>query len=860
MIGRTVSHYTITGKLGEGGMGVVYRADDTKLGRIVALKFLSPELTRDPDAKKRFIAEAQAASRLDHPNICTVYEIDETDDGRLFISMACYDGSSLAHRLSQGRLPPAEAVAVMRDVAAGLTSAHRNGIIHRDIKPGNILVTGDGRAKILDFGLAKLGTPSNLTGAGVRLGTAAYMSPEQARGQEADARSDIWAVGVVLFELLTGRRPFEGERYESLLYAICNEPVGNPSELEPDVHPELDDVVMRCLEKSPARRYQSADELHSALERVRAHLPERTSPSQLDTRPLPSTRTRRRRPRALAGTAVSLVVLAAAFLGLHPAGRQLLGGLRGPPPLPDNAIVAVLPFDGPDDEYARGFRKYFTQRLHEIEQFEPSLRIIPVSDIDRFDITSPHDARTVVAANLTVAGRLEATRDSIRIRFDLRETETGRSVRSWSVAEQPANVAALQDVPVRFAVEALGLDLPDRTRRRLAAGGTTVPVAFDAFLRGTGALTVADTAAVARAGTLFTEAVAADPAFALAHAGLGQALWRSCKIRHDFQSEPEAEASLRRALHLDERCISAEIVLAWILLRSGRYDEAAAGLRRALKQDPLSLPARRTLAGLRVESGQLALAETAYRESAELRRNYWGVHNDLGVFLLSQGRYDEAAREFAMVTELAPGNVLGFRNLGVTCYCLDRWDDARVMFETALELSPSYETYSNLATLHFAEARYADAAAMYEAALELDDSDYRVWGNLAASCIWIPGGEARSAEAYQEAARRGERQRSLTPRDPHLLTHLAGYYTELDEPERARELAAEALRYAPNDIEVMFQVGHTYEVLDDRELALEWIGRALQGGYSRAQVENTPALRGLCADERYQELAARSAE
>ncbi len=868
MIGRTVSHYRITGKLGEGGMGVVYRAKDTRLDRTVALKFLSPELTRDPAAKERFRIEAKAASQLDHPNICTIYEIGETDDARLFISMACYDGETLASRLGRGAVTPSEAVAVAADVAAGLAAAHASGMVHRDIKPGNVLVTGSGRAKILDFGLAKLGAPSNLTQAGVRLGTVAYMSPEQARGHEADARADIWSLGVVLYELLTGQRPFGGEGSDSILYAICNEPVAPPSGFAPGVPPELDSVVARCLEKSPARRYASADELRAALERVSALLPERQRVTQMDTTPVPAVVSRHGRSRPRIGrialiTTLALIVIAVAFFAFHPSGREFVANRGAAPQLPERAIIAVLPFEGPDEDYASGFRDYVAARLQEMEQFTTELRIIPTADVDRFDVTIPPGAGSTLGANVALAGAIETVGDSIRIRFHLSGTSANSPVRSWTITEQPDNVAALQDIPTRFAIEALGIELPGRARRRSASGGTTVPAAFDAYLRGTGVLSVADdadTAAASRAAMLLREATSADPAFALAHADYGRALWRRCELRRNFRCGPAAEASLRRAIDLDERCIPAEIALAGILLHAGRYDEAATVLRSALEHDPLSLAARRAIAELRAESGRTALAETAYREAAELRNEYWGVHDDLGVFLASQGRYDEAAGEFATVTILTPGNVIGYRNLGAMYYHLDRLDEAAAMFETALELSPNYSTYSNLATLHFARARYADAAAMYEGALEIDDSDYRVWGNLAASCLWMRDGAVRAERAYREAAARGERRRAVTPRDPQLLTLLAGYYAQLNHPERSRELMEEAILHAPDDVEVMFQVGHTHEVLGDRELALSWIERALEHGYSRAQVESTPALRGLCADERYLSFAERTAD
>jgi len=862
MIGRTISHYRITGKLGEGGMGVVYRAEDTRLDRTVALKFLSPELTRDPAAKERFRLEARAASGLDHPNICTIYEIGETDDARLFISMACYDGETLARRLSAGPLPPSEAVAAAIGVASGLAAAHGHGMVHRDIKPGNILVTGSGRAKILDFGLAKLGAPSDLTQAGVRLGTVAYMSPEQARGNEADARSDIWSLGVVLYELLTGRRPFAGETTESVLYAICNEPVPAPSQLVPGLDLALDDIIARCLEKTPSRRYATADELRADLERVAAELPAPGHPSQLDTTPTPTAQRPRARRRAGVWVITAIVIALAAFVGFHPAGRAVLGGGRAAP-LPDRSLIAVLPFEGDDEERVRGFRDYTVMRLRQLEQFVPDLRVIPTMDIRSLEVSDPGRAAHALGANIALTGTIQTVGDSTRIHLTLADGETGATIRTWFATEQPANVAAILDVPVRFAQQALEVELPGRAVRACAAGGTTVPAAFDTYIRGTGALNAADdadTAAVALAAALLRESTAADPAFALAHAELGRAIWRQCEMHRDFTCGPEAESSARRALDLDERCVPAAATLAAIHHHAGRYDDATFMLQRVLELDPLHIGARRALANLRAESGQAALAETAFRQAVELRDGYWRAHDDLGVFLASQGRYEEAAEEFSLVTEIAPGNALGYRNLGVMYYYLDRWDEAALMLGQSLELTPDYATYSNLATLHFAGARYADAAAMYESALEIDDSDYRVWGNLGASRLWIAGADDLAREAFHEAVRRGEQQRALSPRDPQLLTLLAGYYAQLDDAARAHALLDEALLHAPGDVEVMFQAGHTHEVLGDREMALSWIERALEHGYSRAQVENTPALRGLCADEAYHAIAQRTAD
>jgi serine/threonine protein kinase len=266
MIGKTISHYKVLEKIGSGGMGTVYKSEDTKLDRFVALKFLAPHLSQAEEEKKRFIHEAKAASALDHPNICNIYEIGETGDGQMFIAMACYDGESLKDKIEHTRLPIDEAVDIAIQIAQGLEKAHSKDIVHRDIKPANILITEDHQIKIVDFGLAKLAGLTLLTKEGTTLGTVAYMSPEQTQGTEVDHRADIWAFGVVLYEMLAGDRPFKGDYEQAVMYSIMNDDPEPIKKLNPAVPPELQQIVDHTLQKKPESRYSSAAKMLKDLQ------------------------------------------------------------------------------------------------------------------------------------------------------------------------------------------------------------------------------------------------------------------------------------------------------------------------------------------------------------------------------------------------------------------------------------------------------------------------------------------------------------------------------------------------------------------------------------------------------------------
>jgi len=269
MIGQTVSHFKILEKLGSGGMGVVYKAQDLKLDRVVALKFLPPELTRDPDAKKRFIHEAKAASALEHNNICNIHEIDQTDDGRLFICMAYYQGESLKNKIGSDRLLPLDEILdIAIQITRGLARAHESDILHRDLKPANIMITNRVEVKIVDFGLAKLGTLTKLTREGTTLGTIDYMSPEQPRGEVVDSRSDIWSLGIILYEMICGQVPFKGDYDQAVIYGICNENPEPVTGIRTGVPMELEQIIGKCLEKNPSDRYQHMDDIMVDLCRV----------------------------------------------------------------------------------------------------------------------------------------------------------------------------------------------------------------------------------------------------------------------------------------------------------------------------------------------------------------------------------------------------------------------------------------------------------------------------------------------------------------------------------------------------------------------------------------------------------------
>jgi serine/threonine protein kinase len=366
VIGRTVSHYRILERLGGGGMGIVYRAQDTRLDRTVALKFLPMEWCQEPLLRERFSREARAASNLDHPHICTVFDIGETPEGQLFIAMAYCPGETLKERILRGPMPIEEAVDIAIQIAEALESAHDGGIVHRDIKPANILITDRDQVRVVDFGLAKLAGEATVTRQGSVIGTPAYMSPEQATGTEVDGRSDLWALGVVLYEMVAGRRAFAAEHEQAILLAITTSEPTPIDTLRPEVPAELQRIIRRCLKRKPEDRYQSAGQLVADLKRFRGD----SAPTEIVTQTLPSAeRARRlsnfkRRVLPVAATAVALILAATLYTALHQ---------------PQTQHLLVLPFNSPGDDaqislLCDGLFDTVTAKLSELRRFASDQR------------------------------------------------------------------------------------------------------------------------------------------------------------------------------------------------------------------------------------------------------------------------------------------------------------------------------------------------------------------------------------------------------------------------------------------------------------------------------------------------------
>ena len=847
--------YEILGILGQGGMGAVYKARDRELDRLIALKVIRPELATDASILQRFKQELILARNITHKNVVRIFDLGEAD-GIRFISMEYVDGDDLRTLLRrEGKFSPKETIAVIEQVCRALDAAHSEGVIHRDLKPQNIMREKNGRVVVMDFGLARSLGESGMTQTGAIVGTIEYMSPEQALGTTLDQRSDIFSVGLIFYELLTGKAPYEADTAIASLMKRTREEARSASDVDASVPKPLSAIVSRCLEREPDNRYHSVVELLQQLTTWEAN-PAITAQALSKMIPHPIVR-RSRLNLDLPGQSwmwiagAVLVIVLAIFSGRELVNRSETTSMQiaqGIPSLKQGKYVAILPLKRVGDEktlgyVADGIQESLAARLFQLQE-------VHVASATAVDQEAGKDLPLAKLANklgvnLLLQGIVQGNSDQLRVTMSLDDATTGRRVWSQEFSGAAGDVLALEDQIYGNVSAALALKPTNEEQARVGSHPTENVKAYDLYLQGRNTLRNGHSQdAYKQAVGMFEQAIDKDPNFALAYTGLADSSLHMFSETKESIWAQKATLAAQQAQRLSSNLPEVHLSLGSVYSFTGKNTEAIAELKKALELAPNSDEAYRNLGDAYSRIGQSGDAIAAYQKAVAANTYNWANHIALGKAYLDLGDSAKALPEFQKVTEIAPDNSIGFLDLG-SLYLRDgKWSESIPQFQKALALSPDADTYSNIGTAYFFLKNYDQATKMYEKAVEMTPNDEVLLGNLGDSYRWS-GHSDQAATAYGKAISLAFQELQVNPRSASIMGDLGLLYAKKGDATNALQYTSQARAIRPDDLPLLYSEVQVKALIGNREDALKSLRLALQKGYSAQEAWNDPELQKL---------------
>jgi eukaryotic-like serine/threonine-protein kinase len=855
--------------LGEGGMGKVYKAFDKELGRTVALKTLQPELIKDPSIILRFKQELLLASKISHKNILRIHDLSEWE-GVKFITMAFIEGSDLSQLLKQERpFPLDRSLKIARQLCDALDAAHSEGVVHRDFKPHNVLVSKNDHVYVSDFGLAtslesaKLG----MTRTGAFVGTPRYMSPEQVEGKQVDNRSDLYSFGLVFYEMVGGEVPFAGESTWQVMYQRVKEQPKDIKVVNPGVPDNIAQIIMHCLEREPADRYQNAKEIITDIDAGRA--PE-MSVTSMYRPPSPAGRslqiTLPTRPKRWMYIAAGGVVLVATFFAVPKTRHfvfkpsQVTSGAvaldaNGLPSLTQGKFVAVLPFrvlgDTANFGYlADGLEDALSAKLSQLG----GVRVTSREAVQKADQKQPLPklARSL-GANVLVQGMLQGSGDRIRISVNVEDVANNKRLWNKEFEGVTGDLFTLEDEIYTQLVSALELNVTQEEQTKTALHPTDNVAAYNLYLRGQNAFRGQDKNGVRQALDYFTQALQQDRRFALAYAGIADASLRMYDLDGESSWTQKALAAAQQAEQLNDSLPEVHASLGSVYGKLGKKTEAVAELQRATALAPTSDQGFRRLGIAYLDVGQRDQGIAALQEAIRLNPYYWGNENVLGNAYFNLGDYSKALEAFKQVTVLAPDNQLGYQNLGNVLLQEGKYLDAIPYFQKSIQIEPNMSSYSNLGTAQFFLRHYVNAVEAFEKAVELNPNDTTLAVNLADAYRAL--GQADNARAaYEKAIVVGFKQLKTNPQNAEVYDQMALAFAKTGKAHDAEDFSRRARAIDKNNVSYVYDQARIQAVLGQTHDALQTLQKALDLHYPCDYVQQDTDFQALWNTPEFQAI------